>query len=210
MSAAMDDAAGFGAIILAGGRSTRLGRDKASEALLGRPMLQHVLDRVSPLVGEVVIVGAPGQTLPQIHTPLPLRTAVDAYPGTGPLGGIYTGLVAARAERCLAVACDMPLLSPALLRELLARSAECDVVMPVLAYPEPLHAIYARACVEPIRERLESGQLKITNFLGAVKVCYMREAEIRALDPDLRSFINTNTEEDLARARALLEAEARS
>lgn len=204
----MNDGSQFAAIVLAGGRSTRLGRDKASEPLLGRSMLQHVVDRVSPLVGEVVIVGAPGQTLPPIHTALPLRTAVDAYPGTGPLGGIYTGLVAARAERCLAVACDMPLLSPALLRELLARSAACDVVMPVLEYPEPLHAVYARVCVGPIRERLESGQLKITNFLGAVNVCYMREAEVRAFDPDLRSFINTNTEEDLARARELLEAEA--
>jgi len=171
-------------------------------------MLQHVVDRVSPLVGEVVIVAAPGQTLPPVHTPARLRTAIDAYPGTGPLGGIYTGLVAARAERCLVVACDMPLLEPALLRALLERSAECDVVMPVLAYPEPLHAVYARACAEPIRERLEAGQLKITNFLGAVKVCYLREAEVRAIDPELRSFLNTNTEEDLARARVLLGSSA--
>lgn len=200
----MDDVGGFAAIVLAGGRSTRLGRDKASEPLLGRPMLQHVIDRVSPLVGEVVIVAAPGQTLPPVRTPARLRTAVDVYPGTGPLGGIYTGLLAARADRCLVVACDMPLLTPALLRALLERSAACDVVMPVLEYPEPLHAVYARSCVEPIRERLAAGQLKITNFLGAVRVCYLREGEVRALDPELRSFINTNTEEDLARARELL------
>jgi molybdopterin-guanine dinucleotide biosynthesis protein A len=194
------------ALVLAGGRSTRFGRDKASELLLGRPLLQHVIDRVSPLVGEIVIVSAPGQSLPSLSTSLPLRIAEDLYPGSGPLGGIFTGLNATAATYCLAVACDMPLLSQPLLRELLGRAPGCDVVMPVLAYPEPLHAVYGRACIEPIRERLDAGQLKITNFLGAVKVCYMREDECRALDPELRSFMNANTEADLTRVRELLEA----
>lgn len=204
----MDDSPTFGAIVLAGGRSTRLGRDKASEPLLGRPLLQHVLDRISGLVDELIIVRAPRQALPEIDTALQLRVVDDAYPGRGPLGGIYTGLHAARAGRCLAVACDMPLLSRLLLGELLRRSAECDVVMPVIEFPEPLHAVYARSCVEAMRERLDSGQLKITGFLGAVHVCYMREAECRSFDPDLRSFVNTNTEEDLVRARALLAEES--
>ncbi len=197
----------FAGIVLAGGRSTRLGRDKASEPLLGRPMLQHAIDRVAPLVSEIIIVSAPGQSLPPISTSLPLCLAEDLYPGTGPLGGIFTGLNAAMADRCLAVACDMPLLSDPLLRELLRRSPGCDVVMPVLQYPEPLHAVYGRACIEPIRERLDAGQFKITNFLGAVKVCYMKEEECRAFDPELRSFLNSNTEADLARARELLEAQ---
>jgi molybdopterin-guanine dinucleotide biosynthesis protein A len=197
----------FAAIVLAGGRSTRLGRDKACEPLLGRPMLQHVIDRVSMLVDEIVVVRAPGQALPPIGTARPLRLAEDAYPGAGPLGGIYTGLDAAHADRCLAIACDMPLLSAPLLRELLRRSAACDVVMPVIEFPEPLHAVYSRACLGPIREQLEAGQRKITSFLGAVRVCYIREDECRAFDPDLRSFMNTNTQDDLDRARALLEAE---
>lgn len=200
----MDDAPTPGAIVLAGGRSSRLGRDKASEPLLGRPLLQHVVDRITPLVGELIIVRAPGQTLPDIETTLPVRIADDAYPGRGPLGGIYTGLRSAGASRCLAVACDMPLLSRRLLRELLRRSDACDVVMPVLAFPEPLHAVYARACLEPMRARLDAGRLKITGFLGAVHICYMREAECRALDAELLSFTNVNTEEDLARVRDLL------
>lgn len=206
----MDNATTFGAIVLAGGRSTRLGRDKASEMLLGRTLLQHVIDRVAPLVTEVIVVRAPGQSLPDIAAAAPVRIVDDAYPGTGPLGGICTGLAAASAARCLAVACDMPLLSQTLLRELLRRSAECDVVMPVLEYPEPLHAIYARTCIEPMRARLDAGQLKITGFLGAVHVCYMREAECRAFDPDLLSFVNTNTEEELSRAEELLRGDLRS
>ena len=200
----MEDAPTSGAIVLAGGRSSRFGRDKASEPLLGRSLLQHVIDRITPLVGELIIVRAPGQTLPDIETTLPVRIADDAYPGRGPLGGIYSGLRSAGASRCLAVACDMPLRSRPLLRELLGRSADCDVVMPVLAFPEPLHAVYARSCLEPMRARLEAGQLKITGFLGAVNVCYMREAECRALDAELLSFTNVNTEEDLARVRDLL------
>jgi molybdopterin-guanine dinucleotide biosynthesis protein A len=200
----------FAAIVLAGGRSTRLGRDKASDLLLGRPLLQHVLDRVSTLVEEIVVVTAPGQVLPAVSTPRPMRVAEDLYPGCGPLGGIYTGFNATAAVLCLAVACDMPLLSGALLRELLRRSPTCDVVMPVLEYPEPLHAVYGRACIEPIRERLDAGQFKITNFLGAVNVCYVREDECRVFDPDLRSFMNTNTQADLDRARELLEAEERA
>ena len=205
----MHDATTFGAIVLAGGRSTRLGRDKASEMLLGRTLLQHVIDRVAPLVAEVIVVRAPGQLLPDFVATTPLRIVDDAYPETGPLGGICTGLEAASTDRCLAVACDMPLLSQTLLHELLRRSVEGDVVMPVLEYPEPLHAIYARTCIEPMRVRLDAGQLKITGFLGAVSVCYMREAECREFDPDLLSFVNTNTEEELSRAEELLRGDLR-
>jgi molybdopterin-guanine dinucleotide biosynthesis protein A len=205
----MDETAGFGAMILAGGRSSRFGRDKASEPLLGRTLLQHVVDRVAPLVQELIVVRAAGQQLPSIESPLAIRIVDDAYPGAGPLGGIYTGLSAATAERCLAVACDMPLLAAPLLRELQRRAAGCDVVMPVLEYPEPLHAVYSRVCLEPMRVRLDAARLKITGFLGAVHVCYMHEAECRAFDPELRSFVNTNRGEDLQRVEALLRAETR-
>ena len=197
----------FAAIILAGGKSSRLGRDKASESLLGRPMLQHVIDRVADLVDEIIVVAASGQRVPDLTAPRPPRVVRDAYPGCGPLAGIYSGLVASRAERCLAVACDMPLLVPRLIEALLARSRDCDALLPVLEYPEPLHAVYSRACIEPMRACIESGQLKITSFLGAVRPCYMHEDECRMFDPDLRSFVNTNTQADLDRARELLLAE---
>jgi molybdopterin-guanine dinucleotide biosynthesis protein A len=196
----------FAAIVLAGGRSTRLGRDKASEVLLGTTLLQRVIDRVFPLVGEIVVVSARGQRLPDIRTPAPVRLVEDDYPECGPLGGIATGLARIEAPRALAVACDMPLLSAPLIGELFRRSDGCDVVMPVLAFPEPLHAVYNPVCLAPIRERLEAGQYKITAFLGAVRVRYMREDECRAFDPELRSFLNTNTEADLARVRSLIEA----
>ena len=197
--------AAFGAIVLAGGRSSRFGRDKASEPFLGRTLLQHVIDRVAPLVSEVIVVRAADQRLPSIESPVAVRIVDDEYPGAGPLGGIYTGLRAATAECCLALACDMPLLSAPLLRELQRRVAGCDVVMPLLEHPEPLHAVYSRVCLEPMRAELDAGRFKLTGFLGAVHVCYMNEDDCRALDPDLRSFVNTNTQEDLRRIEELLQ-----
>jgi len=115
----MNRTSGAAAIILAGGKSTRLGRDKASELLLGRPLLQRVIDRLAGLVDEYVIVSAVGQELPEVVVPVPPSVVEDIYPETGPLGGIYTGLKAARAPVGLAVACDMPLLQRPLVAELL-------------------------------------------------------------------------------------------
>jgi len=204
----MADTSLTSAIIVAGGRSTRLGRDKASEPLFGRPLLQHVIDRVAPVASEIIIVHAEGQELPAVDAAVAMRAVADAYPNAGPLGGIYSGLVAMSAPQALAVACDMPLLCAPLLRHLIDVAPAADVVMPVLAYPEPLHAIYGAACIAPIRERLEAGHLKITNFLGAVRVRYVREDECRAFDPGLRSFMNANTDEALARIRELMAAEA--
>jgi molybdopterin-guanine dinucleotide biosynthesis protein A len=201
-----------GAIILAGGRSTRLGRDKASAPLLGRPLIQHVMDRVTAIAHEVVVVRATGQQLPSMECPEPLRIVDDAYEAAGPLAGLYTGLNDSNCDRAIAVACDMPLLSEALLLELAQRSAGgCDVVMPMLDRPQPLHAVYARSCAVSIRARLEVGERRLTSFLGDVSVCYVDEQACRRIDPELRSFLNTNTEEDLREAAMILalRAEAR-
>lgn len=193
------------AVIVAGGKSTRLGRDKASEIVAGRPMLQHVIDRLRPLCDEIIVVRAIGQQLPPLAAAPAVTVVDDAYPETGPLGGIFSGLRAAAADRCFAVACDMPLVSLDLARELVRRSAECDAVVPVRDRPEPLHAVYARACLEPMRRCIEDGRLRVVSFYGEVRTCYVRDAELRALDPDGRSFLNANTEDDLERVRRLLE-----
>ncbi|HEX5370591.1 MAG TPA: molybdenum cofactor guanylyltransferase, partial [Dehalococcoidia bacterium] len=102
------------AIILAGGRSTRLGRDKASEVLLERTLLQRAIDAFAGLAEEYVVVRAAGQALPQVEAQGTLRIVEDAYPQTGPLGGIYTGLDTMQTTHAVVVACDLPLLQPAL------------------------------------------------------------------------------------------------
>lgn len=200
----------FAAIVLAGGRSIRLGRDKASEPLLGVPMLQRVLDRLDGLVGEFVIVKARGQRLPDTAASAPIKVVEDLYPESGPLGGLYTGLQAMDLEAGLAVACDMPLLQPALVREIFRLLPGNDAVVPMSHdYAQPLCAAYSKACIEPIRRQLDGGRLKLMSFYSDVRVLEVPPEVWRRFDPDGVSFQNLNRDEDLARAESLLRAEQR-
>jgi molybdopterin-guanine dinucleotide biosynthesis protein A len=195
------------AVILAGGKSTRLGRDKASELLLGVSLLQRVVTRVEALVDEAVVVRAAEQVLPRLTIQTDLRIVEDVFPDAGPLGGIYSGLSDIRTQRALVVACDMPLLQPALLSELLRLASEApDAVVPLndAGLPEPLCAVYSTSCIAAIREHLDAGTLKATSFLDDVRVRYLAPSEWRRFDPNALSFLNVNREEDLRRAEALL------
>ena len=194
-------------IILAGGRSTRLGRDKASEVLEGRTLLQRAVDDTSPLADAYVIVTAKGQALPEIDSEVLVHTVEDAYTDTGALGGIYTGLLALGDSpgAALVVACDMPLLQPALLRELVRLAPGHDAVVPMLdGLPEPLCAVYTAACAEPARRLLDRGSYKVAGLLDEVNALRVPEGEWRLLDPDGLSFLNINREEDLEVAKGLL------
>ena len=192
------------AVILAGGKSARLGRDKAGEVLLGRSLLQRAVDAFAGLVHEYVIVSAVGQALPAVEVDAPLLTAEDVYPETGPLGGIYTGLSAMTSSQAVVVACDMPLLQPALLSELLRLAPAYDAVVPLNGLPEPLCAAYSRACLAAVRKRLEAGLYKTTGFLDDVRTLYLQPEAWRAFDAAGLSFQNLNEEADLRRIEGLL------
>jgi len=195
------------AIILAGGKSTRLGRDKASELLLGVSMLQHVVGRVEAVAGEIIVVCAAGQTLPEVETSTRLRVVQDIDPEGGPLGGVFSGLSAISAPRAVIVGCDMPLLQPALLTALLGlQTDEVDAVVPTNAIflPEPLCAVYSKRCLPGIEKQLASGMLKVALLLDRVRTRYVPPAEWRAWDPDGLSFLNVNRDADVQRAEALL------
>lgn len=191
-------------IILAGGQSSRLGRDKAGETLHGRSLLQRVIDRLDGLVDEYVLVAAPGQQLPPTFASRPIHTVEDAFPGAGPLGGLYTGLSSMSTPRALAVACDMPLLKPRLLSLLLRLQPEHDAAVPLNGLPEPLCAVYAATCVPAIKAQLEAGQYKMTGFFESVDVRFVEPTEWQRPDPEGVSFLNVNDEDDLRRAEALL------
>ena len=192
-------------IILAGGGSSRLRRDKASEAVNGRPLLQWVADRLEQAAAEIVVVRAAGQRLPSIETRKPLKTAEDILPGRGPLAGIHSGLQSASQDLAIAVGCDMPLLCVPLLRRLCELAEGYDVVMPTReGQPQPLHAVYRRSCVEAIESELRAGRLKVISFLGAVRVRYVGDDEWARYDGEGLSFFNVNREEDLQRAALLL------
>ena len=193
-------------IILAGGQSRRLGRDKAVELFKGEPLIRRVIRRASAPVNAVDVVvvvadAARGAALPlgPCH-----RWAVDVFPDCGSLGGIYTGLDAAQTEWSLVVACDMPFLSAPLLTRLAASLEGIDAVVPIIdGRPEPTHAMYSRRCLPAIEQRLRAGELKIAGFFDDVAVHYLPEDELRRFDPKLHSFFNINRPEDLARALQL-------
>ena len=190
------------AVILAGGRSVRLGTDKALIPWLGRPLIETVLDRVSRVAADLIAV----TNAPDLLEHLPARLVPDVVPGAGSLGGILSGLLAATNEHSLVVACDMPFLDVELLRHMAALSREYDVLVPHLAEGiEPLHAIYSNACIEPIREVVNRGGRRIVEFFPRVRVRYIEQEVIDRFDPHHLSFFNINTPEDLERALRLSE-----
>ncbi len=195
-------------VVLAGGMSRRLGRDKAMEPFGGEPLIRRSLSRVSQVVDETIVVvndAARGRELP---LPDETRVAVDRWPGAGSLGGIFTGLEAARAEWALVVACDMPFLSAPLLRRILSMREGHDAVAPALdGRPEPTHAAYSKACLPHIERRLRANDLKITRFFDDVDVAYLPQSAIEELDADHLSFFNVNTEQDLDRAKRVMDRE---
>jgi molybdopterin-guanine dinucleotide biosynthesis protein A len=141
---------------------------------------------------------------PELYTSLGLPMVGDVFPDGGPLGGLYSGLRAVPGDAALCVASDMPFLSAPLLRHLSARAGEADVIIPEAAGgPQTLHAVYRKACLPAMERRLRAGQLKIVDLLDDLRVLRVSASDIQPFaDPDL-AFMNLNTPEDLARARAL-------
>jgi molybdopterin-guanine dinucleotide biosynthesis protein A len=201
---------GLEAVILAGGRSTRFGRDKASAPLRSRPLLQWVAEAVAPAVDRIVVVRAPGQLLPALGQPIPVDLVDDEFPGLGPLAGLATGLAAVAAPLAFACSCDAPLIAPALVARLadIARAASADVVCPrVGGFPQPLVAVYrAPTCAPAFRRAVEAGAggLRILAAYAGLRVVEPGEAELSPVDPGLRSFLNANTPDRLAEIDALL------
>jgi len=191
-------------VIQAGGRSTRMGgQPKALMSLGSRRIIERVLGVVERVVDEVLVV----TNTPDLYAFLRLPMVPDAYPDGGSLGGIFTGLKAAPGDVAFTVACDMPFLHPAVARLVVARAGEGDVVIPRVGdYLETLHAVYAKACLPVIEDKLRAGQLRITGFFDRVRVVEIAASEIAEhADPTL-VFMNVNTPDELARARALDEA----
>ena len=191
-------------IVLAGGQSRRLGRDKAVETIVGQPMLHRVFDRIRPVCDDISVVVSDDARADNLPIPADVLVITDKYPGKGSLGGIYSGLIASPGEYGLVVACDMPFLNISLLEEILKLGADVDVCVPVISgRPEPTHALYSKNCVPYIKAQLDDDDLKITRFFNKVKVHYISEDASRSIDPQLHSFFNINRQGDLDEALAL-------
>jgi len=182
-------------IILNGGESTRLGRDKAALVIDGRTLLEHAVEKLARCFDEILLVGRPDAfpDHPAITQAIP-----DIIPDAGPLGGIYTGLLAMSRPYGLFVACDMPCLDARVIRRQVEvlRASNVDAVVPCWnGYREPLHAIYSRACLLAVRRRLASGDYRIRGFFDEVRVLLWN---VLAEGISTRPFTNVNTRSDLA------------
>lgn len=187
--------------VLAGGRSLRMGADKAGLDLAGRPLLHHVLAALASVADDLLVVGPPDRLPP---LPPGVRAVDDHQPGRGPLGGVATALRESRGRWVVVAACDMPFLRPALLREFLALAPGAEAVVPRVGGQHQLVAVLDRRVLPKVERLLRRGETRVERALAALDVRSVEEAALRRLDPDLRFLMNVNTPDDLQRARAFL------
>lgn len=181
------------AIILVGEKSKRMGKNKALLKINGRCLIEHVIDRLSIVFKDVLIV-----------TPLPasfrflnkqrVKIVKDVVFQKGPLGGIYTGLFYSRDKYNFICGCDMPFLNWRLLKAMVSMTADIDILVPLInGFLEPLHSIYSRRCIKSIEKHLKADDLKIKKIFSEVRCRYLPQELIKKYDPTLFSFFNLNT-----------------
>jgi molybdopterin-guanine dinucleotide biosynthesis protein A len=162
-----------------------------------------VIDRLATLSTEIIIATAHGEAIP-CSSAVKTKTVADTYPESGPLVGIYSGLIASSSSRAIVVGCDTPFLSVGLLEYMTQICSTFDVVVPRIKNKlEPLCAVYSKHCSSPIQSLLEQDELRIRKLFSMVKVKYVKEDEINRFDPEHLSFFNINSQADLDRARKL-------
>lgn len=190
-------------IILAGGKSKRMGHDKAFIRFQGEVLIRRIIDRLAGLAEEVLVIASRTQE----HLPRDIKVIPDLIPERGPLGGLYTALSAASHPAVVVVACDMPFVNQKLLayqRNILI-SRDMDIVVPSSEKGlEPLHAVYRRdSCLPPVRSTLETGEGQLISWFPGVKVRILAPKECKAFDPLGLTFLNVNTPKELKEAELL-------
>jgi len=188
------DMPSISAIILAGGRSSRMGRNKALLKINHQRLIDHVAERLHALSNDLIIV----TNQPEPYEGIDARLVADVFPHHSSIVGLYSGLLAAKHELALVVGCDMPFLELNLLRYMVVLSTGHDAVIP-RPQPErvePLHAIYRKSCLPVIRKYLEAGDYRIVSFFPDVRVRWVEPAEIDLFDKERLSFFNVNTPQE--------------
>ncbi len=190
-------------VLLAGGKSRRMGEDKRYLVVGEQTLLERGLAVLRSIFQEVVVVIAKDSPALDVDA----RIVRDLVPDCGSLGGLYTGLTEATTPYIFVVACDMPFLDRAVISQFTSRRTSADIVMAKLAGRlHPMHALYSKRCLPIIEQMVLARQLKIQKILSceSLLVQYVTEADLAGIDPSGRSFQNVNTPEDLEVARSLL------
>lgn len=189
-------------ILLAGGKSRRMGEDKRFLIVGGQRLYERSLAMLRSIFQEVRIVIA--QDSPPLSADVPVSR--DLVPNCGTLGGIYTGLKEAGTAHIFVVACDMPFLNSEVIRYLVSLKSMADAVIVRLSQGvQPTHAVYSRQCLPVFEEMVHTGRLKVQDCIGhpSLKVRLVEYEELREIDPNGHSFLNVNTPADLETVRLL-------
>lgn len=190
-------------VVLAGGKSKRMGMDKRHLSVHGKPLLDRVTSVLLELFPEVLLVLAEEDISRQDDR---LRIVTDLIPDCAAVGGLYTGLYHSRYPRVFVVACDMPFINPAVIELFLQKNDAADVVMAQLVTGlQPLHGLYSKQCLPILKEMIDARDLRLQNIVDkqGLTVHRVSEAEIKRLDPQLLSFLNLNSPADLELANKI-------
>lgn len=195
---------GITGIILAGGKSSRYGMNKALVEINGVRLIERVIRVMESIFEHLIIIA----NTPHDYAYLKLPMYEDLIKGLGPLGGILTGLEAISDDTGFVVACDMPFLNADLVRYMVDMRDDYYAVVPKITWKiEALHALYDKRCLPAIRELIDSREFQAIKFFDRIRVRYVEEDEIRAFDPHLRSFFNVNSPRELLDAEQLVVGE---
>lgn len=191
-------------VILVGGKSSRMGQEKARMSVGGVPVFQRILDVFEKLFDEILIVSnRQGRFSGHRH-----REVVDLIPDCGPLGGIYTGLHFAKSDQIFVASCDLPFIHASIVKFLIKEANLYDIVVPdINGRLHPLHATYSKRCIPFIWKQIENNSLNLTMFINEVEGLTVRRVKMEELipeDPELRSLFNMNTREDWKEANKII------
>ncbi|NVN89378.1 MAG: molybdenum cofactor guanylyltransferase [Desulfuromonadales bacterium] len=190
---------GVTGVILAGGVSRRMGKNKALLKLNGIPLVEKVYLALGALFDDIVLV----TNTPDEYSFLPCRTTPDIYPGAGSIAGLHAGMAASNTERIFVAACDMPFLNADLVRMLCNYDTEAEAVVPLNGegFFEPLHAVYAVTALDTARDIIENGDKSILILLNRIRTILISYQEVRSIAGAEESFRNINTPEEFTAAQ---------
>lgn len=189
-------------VILVGGQSRRMGRDKSTLVLAGTTMLERIGSAMAPLVERIRLVGG------QIHANPAFPVQPDLRPNQGPLSGIHAALATANASCVVVVACDLPFVTTRLLSGLAElMSSTIDAVVPrVAGRAVPVCAVYRTRCLSELEASLDRGELEAHRLLDGLETRFVENEALARLDPRGLGLRNINTPDDLRNAEAILAA----
>jgi molybdopterin-guanine dinucleotide biosynthesis protein A len=191
----------FSIALSAGGKSSRMGRDKGLLPFMGKPLYAYILGQLRGASDDIFLIANDERGYGQSKTPV----FADKIPNIGALGGIYSALSYAQYDLCLVLACDMPFISLPIIDQLRSAVSDFDVAIPQLGpgLLEPFRAIYRKTCLPVIEKAIKDGERKATAFLPMVRTFFLPAELLTQLDPGLESFLNINTPADLAEVEAI-------